>query len=78
MMTMGERMGDAEIDEIVGDSDLVNNEYIMIDDFAKMIKRIILTLLLGCILFACGKKGDPQYKETVKKVRMQNTVITKT
>ena len=37
MMTMGERMGDNEIDEIVGDSDLVNNEYISIEDFAKMI-----------------------------------------
>ena len=41
-----------------------------------MIKKIILTLLLGFILFACGKKGDPQYKETVKKVRIQNIVIT--
>ena len=41
MMTMGERMGDAEIDEIVGDSDLVNNEYILIDEFAKMIMNRI-------------------------------------
>ena len=42
MMTMGERMGDSEIDEIVGDSDLVNNnEYISIDDFAKMIMNRI-------------------------------------
>ena len=43
-----------------------------------MINKIILTLLLGCMLFACGKKGDPKYKETVKKVRIQNTIITKT
>ena len=43
-----------------------------------MIKKIILTLLLGCILFACGKKGDPKYKETVKKFRIQNIVIIKT
>ena len=43
MMTMGERMGDAEIDEITGDSDLVNNEYILIDDFAKMIMNRIWT-----------------------------------
>tara|TARA_B110000503_G_C7023360_1_gene360750 strand:- start:306 stop:431 length:126 start_codon:yes stop_codon:yes gene_type:complete len=41
MMTMGERMGDNEIDEIVGDSDLVNNEYISIEDFAKMIMNRI-------------------------------------
>ena len=41
MMTMGERMGDQEIDEIVGDSDLVNNEYILIDEFAKMIMNRI-------------------------------------
>jgi Ca2+-binding EF-hand superfamily protein len=41
MMTMGERMGDGEIDEIVGDSDLVNNEFISIDDFAKMIMNRI-------------------------------------
>ena len=37
-----------------------------------MIKKIILILLLGYILFACGKKGDPQYKETKKKVKIQN------
>ena len=41
MMTMGERMGDGEIDEIVGDTDLVNNEFINIDDFAKMIMNRI-------------------------------------
>ena len=41
MMTMGERMGDGEIDEIVNDSDLVNNEFISIDDFAKMIMNRI-------------------------------------
>jgi Ca2+-binding EF-hand superfamily protein len=28
MMTMGEKMGETEIDEIVGDSELVNNDYI--------------------------------------------------
>jgi len=27
-MTMGEKMGETEIDEIVGDSELVNNDYI--------------------------------------------------
>lgn len=28
MMSMGERMGENEIEEIVGDSELVNNDYI--------------------------------------------------
>lgn len=41
MMTMGEKMGDTEIEEIVGDSELVNNDYIQIDDFAKMIMNRI-------------------------------------
>ena len=41
MMTMGERMGEREIDEIVGDSDLVNNELIVIDKFAEMIMNRI-------------------------------------
>ena len=37
MMTMGERMGEREIEEIVGDSELVNNDSIIIEEFAKMI-----------------------------------------
>ena len=31
-----------------------------------MIKKIILTLLLSCIIFSCGKKGDPEYKKSKK------------
>ena len=31
-----------------------------------MIKNIILTLLLCCIIFSCGKKGDPEYKKSEK------------
>ena len=41
MMTMGERMNEGEIDEIVGDSELVNNDYIALEDFAKMIMNRI-------------------------------------
>ena len=41
MMTMGERMGEREIDEIVNDSELVSNDYISIDEFAKMIMNRI-------------------------------------
>jgi len=38
---MGERMGEREIDDIVGDSELVNNDYISIEDFARMIMNRI-------------------------------------
>ncbi len=31
-----------------------------------MIKKIILTLILFCIMFSCGKKGDPEYKVSKK------------
>ena len=41
MMTMGERMGEREIDEIVGDTELVNNEHILIEKFAEMIMNRI-------------------------------------
>jgi len=34
MMTMGERMGEREIDEIVNDNELVADQYINIDEFA--------------------------------------------
>jgi len=41
MQTMGERMEETEIDEILGDSELVNNDYIHIEEFAKMIMNRI-------------------------------------
>jgi len=41
MQTMGERMEEQEIDEILGDSELVNNDYIYIEEFAKMIMNRI-------------------------------------
>ena len=37
MMHMGERMQEAEIMEIIGDSELVNNNMIQVEDFARMI-----------------------------------------
>ena len=42
-----------------------------------MIKKIILalTLLLFCMIASCGKKGDPEYKDS-KKVKLQ-TIFTK-
>ena len=41
MMTMGEKMGERELDEIVNDSELITNDYILIEDFAKMIMNRI-------------------------------------
>tara|TARA_B100000401_G_scaffold416413_1_gene338712 strand:- start:163 stop:291 length:129 start_codon:yes stop_codon:yes gene_type:complete len=31
-----------------------------------MIKKITLLLILSCMVFSCGKKGDPVYKESKK------------
>ena len=31
-----------------------------------MIKKIIFTLLCFLFLFSCGKKADPEYKESKK------------
>ena len=42
-----------------------------------MIQKIILALLLCCILVACGKKGDPKYKDPEKKANMQTVLIKK-
>lgn len=42
-------MSDEEIGEIVDDSDLVNNEYILIDDFARMIMNRIWMMNLTYI-----------------------------
>ena len=33
-----------------------------------MMKNLILTLLLCCIVFSCGKKGDPEYKKSEKNI----------
>jgi len=38
---MGEKMEEMEIDEIVGDSELVSNDLIEINEFAKMIMNRI-------------------------------------
>ena len=37
-----------------------------------MIKKITLALLLCFIIVSCGKKGDPEYKDPEKKVKIQN------
>ena len=42
-----------------------------------MIKKITLTFLLCCLLVSCGKKGDPEYKNPVKKAKIQNIIKNK-
>ena len=42
-----------------------------------MIKKTILVLALCSLLISCGKKGDPQYKDSKKKVEVQNYYINK-
>ena len=42
-----------------------------------MIKKFTLALILCCILISCGKKGDPEYKEPEKKVKIQLLLINK-
>ena len=37
-----------------------------------MIKKIIFTFTLFCLVLSCGKKGDPVYKESNKKDKTQN------
>ena len=40
-----------------------------------MIKKITLILILTCFIISCGKKGDPEYKESNKKIIFQNILI---
>ncbi len=40
-----------------------------------MIKKIFLTLFIICAVVSCGKKGDPQYKESEKKIKLPNIIF---
>ncbi len=40
-----------------------------------MIKRIFLILFILCAIVSCGKKGDPQYKESEKKTKLPNIIF---
>ena len=42
-----------------------------------MIRKFALALMLFCILISCGKKGDPEYKESTIKKSMQLLLINK-
>ena len=43
-----------------------------------MIKKITFALILCCMFFSCGKKGDPVYKDSKKKYPIENIQIDKT
>ena len=40
-----------------------------------MIKKVFLTLILIVFLSSCGKKGDPEYKDSKKRIIFQNIPI---
>ena len=42
-----------------------------------MIKKIILILILCSVVFSCGKKGDPEYKEPENNAKIQSFLINK-
>ena len=42
-----------------------------------IIKKITLSLVFLLILFSCGKKGDPVFKESKKEIRMNIFLINK-
>ena len=43
-----------------------------------MIKKVTLILILTCLITFCGKKGDPEYKQSIKKSLIEKTFIKKT
>ena len=42
-----------------------------------MIKKLTLFLIISSLLVSCGKKGDPEYKDSEKKPETQNIHISK-
>ena len=43
-----------------------------------MIKKISLVLILCLFVVSCGKKGDPEYKNSSKKGKIQKILVKKT
>ena len=37
-----------------------------------MIKKTFLILIFCSLIFSCGKKGDPEYKESKNNAKIQN------
>ena len=42
-----------------------------------MIRKFTLALMLCCILMSCGKKGDPEYKDSKKEEIIPTITINK-
>ena len=42
-----------------------------------MIKKISLVLILCLFVVSCGKKGDPEYKNSSKKEKVQKILVKK-
>ena len=42
-----------------------------------MIKNVTITILLCCMLFSCGVKGNPEYKDPKKKVKIHTILKDK-
>ena len=42
-----------------------------------MIRKFTLALILCCVLISCGKKGDPEFKESAIEKNMQLLLINK-
>ncbi len=40
-----------------------------------MIKKTTLLIILCCLIISCGKKGDPEYKESKKIIELNNIKI---
>ena len=43
-----------------------------------MIKKVTLILILTYFIISCGKKGDPEYKQSFIKPLIKKTFIKKT
>ena len=41
-----------------------------------MIKKITFIFLICCLLASCGKKGDPEYKESKNKIFNKDVFTT--
>ena len=40
-----------------------------------MIKKILFTIFICCIIASCGKKADPEYKESNTETEILNIII---
>ena len=43
-----------------------------------MIKKFTIIILLLCVVISCGKKGDPKYEDSDKKVEIKEVLINLT